>query len=62
VPRNSDGDRRDRRKSRPYSAKGVERELSLCLLPDNLVAPGDFVMAYISYAIEKMTAGKAGSA
>jgi len=44
------------------SAKGVEREVSLCLLPDESVAPGDFVMVHVGYAIQKMSASEARSA
>ena len=44
------------------SAKGVEREVSLCLLPDESVAPGDFVMVHVGYAIQKMTPQQARSA
>ncbi len=43
-------------------AKGVEREVSLFLLQDEPVSPGDFVMVHVGYAIQKMTALQARSA
>jgi hydrogenase expression/formation protein HypC len=44
------------------SAKGIEREVSLFLLQDEPVAPGDFVMVHVGYAIQKMTPQQARSA
>ena len=35
-------------------AKGVEREVSLVLLHGQAVAPGDFVMVHVGYAIQLM--------
>jgi hydrogenase expression/formation protein HypC len=42
-------------------AKGIEREVSLFLLQDEPVSPGDFVMVHVGYAIQKMTAPQARS-
>jgi hydrogenase expression/formation protein HypC len=36
-------------------AKGVEREVSLFMLQHESVAPGDFVVVHVGYAIEKVT-------
>jgi hydrogenase expression/formation protein HypC len=35
-------------------AKGVEREVSLFMLQHETVAPGDFVVVHVGYAIEKV--------
>ncbi len=43
------------------SAQGIEREVSLFLMQDEPVAPGDFVMVHVGYAIQKMTAQQARS-
>lgn len=43
-------------------AKGVEREVSLFMLQDEPVAPGDFVMVHVGYALQKMTPQEARSA
>jgi hydrogenase expression/formation protein HypC len=43
-------------------AKGVEREVSLFLLQDEPVVPGDYVMVHVGYAIQKMTEADARSA
>lgn len=43
-------------------AKGVAREVSLFMLPAGEVAPGDFVMVHVGYAIQKMSAAEARSA
>lgn len=37
------------------SAKGVERDISLFMLPENEVAPGDFVIVHVGYAIQKIS-------
>ncbi len=42
-------------------AKGVAREVSLFMLPAGAVAPGDFVMVHVGYAIQKMSAAEARS-
>ena len=43
-------------------AKGFTRDVSLFLMQDEPVAPGDFVMVHVGYAIQKMTAREARSA
>ncbi len=43
-------------------AKGVERDVSLFLMQHEPVAPGDFVMVHVGYAIQKMSAQEARSA
>ena len=43
-------------------AKGVEREVSLFMLQDEEVQPGDYVMIHVGYAIQKMTPQEARSA
>lgn len=43
------------------SAQGIEREVSLFLLQDEPVSPGDFVMVHVGYAIQKMTEQEARS-
>ena len=42
-------------------AKGVGRDVSLFMLQDEPLAPGDFVMVHVGYAIQKMTAHEAHS-
>ncbi len=44
------------------AAKGVEREANLFLLQDESLAPGDFIMIHLGYAIQKMTAQEAHAA
>ena len=44
------------------SAQGVEREVSLFMMQDEPVGPGDFVMVHVGYAIQKMTPQEARSA
>ena len=43
-------------------ANGVEREVSLFMLPENAVQSGDYVLVHVGYAIQKMTAEDARSA
>jgi len=43
-------------------AKGVERDVSLFMLPENDVSPGDFVVVHVGYAIQKLTEEEARSA
>ncbi len=43
------------------SAKGVERDVSLFMLQENEVAPGDFVIVHVGYAIQKVSAEDARS-
>jgi len=42
-------------------AKGVEREVSLFMLRDESVEPGDHVLVHVGYAIQKVTAEEAAS-
>jgi len=44
------------------AAKGVEREISLFMLPENEVAEGDFVIVHVGYAIQKVSEEHARSA
>lgn len=43
-------------------ANGVGREVSLFMLPENTVQPGDYVVVHVGYAIQKVTAHEARSA
>lgn len=43
-------------------AKGIEREVSLFMLQDESVEPGDHVMVHVGYALQKMTEEEARSA
>jgi hydrogenase expression/formation protein HypC len=43
-------------------AKGVERDVSLFMLQHEEIAPGDFVVVHVGYAIQKVTAEEAASA
>ena len=43
-------------------AKGVEREVSLFMLQHEEIAPGDFVVVHVGYAIQKVSAEEAASA
>lgn len=36
-------------------AKGVERDISLFMLQDDAVRPGDYVMVHVGYAIQKIS-------
>lgn len=36
-------------------AKGIERSVNLFLLQHEVVAPGDYVMVHVGYAIQKMS-------
>ena len=36
-------------------AKGIERDVSLFMLQDEPVVPGDYVMVHVGYAIQKVT-------
>jgi len=42
-------------------AKGVEREVSLFMLQGEDVAPGDFVLVHVGYAIQKISAEDAAA-
>lgn len=43
-------------------AKGIQRDVSLFLLQDEALTPGDFVMVHVGYAIQKMSEQEARSA
>ena len=43
-------------------AKGVQREVSLFMLQDESVMPGDFVVVHVGYASQKITPQEARSA
>ena len=43
-------------------AKGIEREVSLFLLQDQSVVPGEFVVVHVGCAIQKITRQQARSA
>ena len=36
-------------------ARGIEREISLFMLQDENLAPGDYVLVHVGYAIQKVT-------
>jgi hydrogenase expression/formation protein HypC len=40
-------------------ARGIEREVSLFLLQGEDLAPGDFVLVHVGYAIQKVTESEA---
>lgn len=40
-------------------ARGVTREVSLFLLQDETVKPGDYVLIHVGYAIQKITTEEA---
>lgn len=42
-------------------ARGIEREVSLFMLQDDPVAPGDHVLVHVGYAIQKVSAHEAAS-
>jgi hydrogenase expression/formation protein HypC len=42
-------------------AKGVERDVSLFMLQDEPLAPGDFVLVHVGYALQRVTAQEARS-
>lgn len=44
------------------AAKGVERDISLFMLPEVEVAVGDFVIVHVGYAIQKISEESARSA
>ena len=43
-------------------AKGVERDVSLFMMQNDVVAVGDFVLVHVGYAIQKITLQEARSA
>jgi hydrogenase expression/formation protein HypC len=44
------------------SAKGVERDISLFMMPEGEVAVGDYVIVHVGYAIQKISEEDARSA
>lgn len=42
-------------------AKGVERDVSLFMLQDEALEPGDHVLVHVGYAIQKVSAQEAKS-
>jgi hydrogenase expression/formation protein HypC len=42
-------------------ARGARREVSLFMLQDEAVAPGDFVLVHVGYAIQKVSSEEAAS-
>jgi len=42
-------------------ARGIEREVSLFMLQDEAIAPGDFVLVHVGYAIQKVSEEDAAS-
>jgi hydrogenase expression/formation protein HypC len=43
-------------------AKGIERDVSLFMLQDEAVEPGDYVVVHVGYAIQKISLQEAQSA
>jgi len=43
-------------------AKGIERDISLFMLQDETLAPEDYVMVHVGYAIQKVSEQEARSA
>lgn len=43
-------------------AKGVERDVNLFMLQDPTLAPGDYVLIHVGYAIQKVSQEEAQSA
>lgn len=43
------------------SAKGVERDISLFMLPEGEVSLGDYVIVHVGYAIQKISEADAQS-
>ena len=42
-------------------AKGVQREISLFMLQNESVSPGDYVLVHVGYAIQKVSEAEAQS-
>lgn len=40
-------------------ARGIERDVSLFMLQDETLQPGDHVLVHVGYAIQKVTAAEA---
>ncbi len=43
-------------------AKGIERDVSLFMLQDEPIQPGDYVVVHVGYAIQKISPQEAQSA
>jgi len=43
-------------------AKGIERDISLFMLQDETLAPDDYVMVHVGYAIQKVSEQEARTA
>jgi hydrogenase expression/formation protein HypC len=43
-------------------AKGIERDVSLFMLQDETIPPGDYVVVHVGYAIQKISQQEAQSA
>ena len=43
-------------------AKGIERDVSLFMLQDETVEPGDFVVVHVGYAIQRISPQEARTA
>ena len=43
-------------------AKGIERDVSLFMLQDETIGPGDFVLVHVGYAIQRVDPQEAQSA
>ena len=41
------------------NARGIERDVSLFMLQDEDLAPGDYVLVHVGYAIQKVDADEA---
>ena len=41
------------------SARGIERDVSLFMLQDEILEPGDFVLVHVGYAIQRVDADEA---
>ena len=42
-------------------AKGIERDVSLFMMQHEQLAPGDFVLVHVGYALQRVTAQEAQS-
>jgi hydrogenase expression/formation protein HypC len=42
-------------------ARGIEREVSLFMMQDEDISPGDFVLVHVGYAIQKVSAEDAAA-
>jgi len=42
-------------------ARGIQREVSLFMLQDESISPGDHVLVHVGYAIQKVSASEADS-